>query len=142
MYHCPLCCTNLTYMYHTQYNVKHNYYIYIVIVILHIIVVFDVIYDTYTYAHNLNLTKSIQQCPWKSNRSSTNEETSCILWNLKFHYCVHRSWSNVPVQSQINPFHYLLPHFFKTYIYIILHSKRRSCKQSLFFFRFSNKILH
>ena len=90
------------------------------------------------YPHNLNLTKPTGQSPWKSNRSSTSQEIPCILWNLKFHYHVHRSRPHVPVQSQINPVHDIPSYFFKICINIILPSKLRSCKQPISF-RFSKQ---
>jgi hypothetical protein len=56
----------------------------------------------------------------EANSSSTSQEISRILWNLKIHDCVHNSIPLAPNLSQINPVHSVPFYFFKTHFNIIL----------------------
>jgi len=45
-------------------------------------------------------TYSIEQSPsW----FSASQEIPHILWNMKIHYCIHKSLPPVPILRQINP---------------------------------------
>jgi len=59
----------------------------------------------------------------------------------KVHYRVHKSWPLVPVLSQVNPVHILIPYFLQIHFNIILVSTLRSPKWYITF-RFSTKILY
>ena len=44
------------------------------------------------------LTYSMQQSPsWEAKRFSASQETPCILWNPKVHYCIHKCPPLVPI---------------------------------------------
>jgi hypothetical protein len=52
------------------------------------------------------LTDSVEQSPsWEASRLSASQENPCVLWNLKVHYCTHKSLPPVPILSHINPVH-------------------------------------
>jgi hypothetical protein len=65
---------------------------------------------------------------WEANRSSANQETPCILWNLKVHYSIHKCMSPFPIQSQSNPVHASPSHFLLNHFNIILPATPRSSK--------------
>jgi hypothetical protein len=53
----------------------------------------------------------MQQSPsWQVNQFSASQEIPHILWNLKVHYCIHKSPQPVPILSQINSVHTPLTH--------------------------------
>jgi len=85
----------------------------------------------YTTEHPLFMTNSIKQSPWETNSSSGSQEISQLLWNLKIHYCVHKSPPLVPILSQMNPLHTFPPCFSKIHFNIILPSAPRSSLQVL-----------
>ena len=74
------------------------------------------------------------------NCRSASQKTTGILWNMKVHYCVHKSSSLIPVRSQICTVHDRLPDL--TYISMLSCHQRRFTKSSLFPLGFPIKILH
>jgi hypothetical protein len=81
---------------------------------------------TYFLTHFMEQSPSLQ-----ANRSSTSQEISCILWNLKVHYRIHKCLPPVPTLSQINPVHAPKSHFLNIHLNIILPSMSGSSKLPL-----------
>ena len=63
----------------------------------------------------------MEQSPsWGGNRSSVSQEIPRILWNLKFHYRVHKRQPPVPVLSQSDSVHVPCSHFSEIHFSIII----------------------
>jgi len=59
---------------------------------------------------------------WEVNIHAASQEIPFPLWNLKVHYCVHRSPPLIPTLSQMNPVHTFPPYFPKIHSDVILPS--------------------
>ena len=79
------------------------------------------------------LTNSMEPSPsWEANRYSASQEIPHFSWNLKIHYCIHKSLPPVPTLRQINPIQTPSPsHVLKIRCNIILPSTSSSYKWSL-----------
>jgi hypothetical protein len=84
-------------------------------------------------------TNSTELSPsWEANSHSASQYILRPLWDPKFHYCVHKSPSLIPVFSQMHPVH-TFPHYVPNiHSNIILLYKLRSSEWSLHF-RFYEK---
>jgi hypothetical protein len=76
--------------------------------------------------------------PEKLRAASGSQEIK-ILWNPKFHYCLHNNLPPVPILGQINPIYTHKPYYTKIHV-ILSPSMPRSFKRSLSF-RLSNQHL-
>ena len=74
----------------------------------------------------------MEQSPsWEANRFSASIKIPHILWNLKFHYRLHKCLPPVPVLSQIDPIHAPTSHFLNIHLNIIFPSVSESSKWSV-----------
>jgi hypothetical protein len=56
----------------------------------------------------------MQQSPsGEANSHLASQETLCLLWNPKVHYCVHEGLPMILIQRQLNSIHTFPPHFLK-----------------------------
>ena len=62
----------------------------------------------------------MEQSPsWEANRFLASHEISHISWNLKAHYCIHKSPLPVPILSQLDPILTPTSHFLKVHLNIL-----------------------
>ena len=78
-----------------------------------------------------NSRETKQANPWscavlEQLRSLASEESDSILWNPKFHYCLHKIPPLFPILGQINPVHALPIDFFKIHFNFYPPSPRSS----------------
>ena len=86
--------------------------------------------------------KSIQQISYKKLTVPKLDGIPCILWDLKFHWCLHNNPPLVHILSQKNPVHVLLSNFFKIYCNVIVLYIFTSSNWSLSFWFALLIILH
>ena len=56
------------------------------------------------------LTNSMQQNPsWEANRSSASQKIYLIAWNPMVYYCIQNSLPSIPILSQIDLVHAVIP---------------------------------
>jgi hypothetical protein len=83
------------------------------------------------------LTDSMEQGPFSEAYScSARQEISCLLWNLKVHYCLHKILPLDPVLSQMNPVQTIPPYFLKIHFNTLSVLRSSECAV---FIRLSNQ---
>jgi hypothetical protein len=61
----------------------------------------------------------MKQSPRRANIYSVTQQIPTILWNQKFYFLIHNSFSQIPILSQMSPVQ-TTPYFFKIYANIFL----------------------
>jgi hypothetical protein len=56
---------------------------------------------------------------WEADNCAVPQELPSILWNLKFHYHVHKSPQLIPIPNQISPIHIILSYISKIHFNIV-----------------------
>jgi hypothetical protein len=56
-----------------------------------------------------------QNHSWEANSHSASQEISCLSWNLKVHYRVHKILALAPILSQMNSIHTLISYLFNIF---------------------------
>jgi hypothetical protein len=77
------------------------------------------------------LTNSMEQSSLRNQWSLSYQEILHLLWNLKVHYCVHKSLPLAPVLSQMHLVHIFSSYFPEIHSNIIFPSLCRSSLYSL-----------
>jgi len=86
-------------------------------------------------------TNRVAQSPFReADSSSVSPEIPLVLWNLKFHYRVHKSPPLVPFLIQTNPVRHISTFSFNMHFSIIQSTFRSSRWSVLFTFTYENPV--
>jgi hypothetical protein len=78
---------------------------------------------------------------WEAANCAATQELPSILWNLKIHYCTHKSPPLVPFLSQIDPVH-TIPSYLSKIHFNIVHPPCLRLPSGLFLSGFPINILY